>query len=353
MLKTKTILIVHTEFQLLSALSIIFEKKQKFDHEMAYTILIVVPKESSRFKFNWNFDELVDIEFRFYDIDQYKFKYQQDFKEILTYFKSLNGIYELIIFNRLSFVSLYIIHNIVNLKTTILSLGPDGAAAYVYQKKIAPRWALFEFFACTKFLFANKVYKVIFHFPSLKYADLGKIKILYLPMIDVFNNTFNKKLVEYKFLDKSIVNKISTIFSFDINNCITKTDSIVFYCNQPFYNEKIYDIELKVCKYLIEKYNADNVYIKLHPSTEPLQKERLLELECKCLETNYPAELIMACITNSKIISFWSTVNFFNSESNLSYWLYPILDRLKIMNNHIGIYDFHSHIIKVDKIENL
>ncbi len=334
---------VHTEYQFLCALSVI---KQYYSAANFKVYLnIIQPTTTGRFNFQWNFDVLENVIVKFYDIDQYKPVPQADFAELLSDLRKIENIVHFVLFNRLSFVSLYLLHKVFSKNEVKIYLGPDGAAAYTFQKRFAPLWAFNEFIALERFFMAQGIYSFIPHFPTLNYAQHALIENLYLPHIKGFVNTYKKNILQFGLLDTTDkLNEAAQVFNFNFNNFSEKNDGIIFYCNQPFYDAAIYEYELKFLHQLVAKFGKDSILIKFHPSTEKMQKEKILNTGISLIESSYPAELFVASLKNSSVISFWSTVNLYYHPENTSYWLYPLLEKEGIMNKTIGLNSIDNHI---------
>lgn len=353
-MESKIILInVHTEYQLLSAISII--QTYFLDDNHTVYLNIIYPFNSVRFKFDWNTNVLNNVTVKFFDIDQYSFTKQKDLSVLIEFVDSLKRIDEFILFNSLSFVSLYFISKLKKINQSIkLSLGPDGAAAYTKAKRLNPRWAFFEFISLIKFFRANNVNFFKFHFPTLNYAHNKDIKFIYLQYPKLFKNLYNKSIIPYSLMaNKSSVDISSQFFGFAISKFLApnQLSGIYLYCNQPFYNQSIYEEELLLLNFLI-KHNKE-VVIKLHPSTEPFQLIEFKRLNLTLIESTFPAELFIVNLNNSKIISYWSTINLNDSAENTNYWLFPTLESKNLMNKNIAILNPSENIVLVHDYNDL
>lgn len=343
---------VHTEYQFLCALSVI---KQYYSAANFKVYLnIIQPNTTGRFNFQWNFDVLENVNVKFYDIDQYKPIPQADFSKLLSDLRKIDNIVHFVLFNRLSFVSLYLLHKVFSKRDINIYLGPDGAAAYTFQKRFAPRWAFNEFIALERFLLAQGIYSFISHFPTLNYAQHALIEYLYLPHANGFVNTYKKNIIQFGLLDTAEkLKEAAKVFNFNFNNYAERNEELVFYCNQPFYDAAIYEYEIKFLYELMRKFGKDTILIKLHPSTEKSQKDKILSTGISVIESSYPAEMFIASLKKSRVLSFWSTVNLYYHPENTSYWLYPLLERAGIMNKTIGLYAMDNHIQLVNSFDEI
>src|SRR5690606_36976945 len=117
---------------------------------------------------------------------------------------------------------------------------------------------------------------------------------------------------------------------------IYNTKNIIFYCNQPFKNEQLNEEELNVLNWLSVNIKRE-IIIKIHPTSEDKQVPRLSALGYKIIDDDYPAELHIANLNSSWVISFWSTVNLNEYPGCKYFWLYPYLEKKKLMPSHFTL----------------
>ena len=125
-------------------------------------------------------------------------------------------------------------------------------------------------------------------------------------------------------LDTAInLNIIKAIFNIDIDDI--KNADILFF-TQP--------ISLKYKGYINKVFqllqlSGLRVFVKVHPA-EKMQDYAKYKAENITLSDNLaPAELLLKCLNNKKILSFYSTVSIL-SEGLENLWIYPILEDEKL-----------------------
>lgn len=345
----KILFIVHTEYHLLITSKIIFDhfNNENFEVEI---ILSKVPG-ISRLKDSYDFSIFKNIHVSsvYYDVD--------DKKPIVSLQilveRILNSKYQMFFFfqehDPLDLYLGYKLHK----KGTIVCLGPDGAKAYNYVHKIFPRWSTFEYLKGQKFLLRNKFYFLTKKIPSIKYASNSFVDEVWLSYPEKYKNWNNKKLV-----------KINDEYSEDLVVCLKKVfdatqlntgklENSIFYINQGFSTEELLTLELELLMHL-DKLNFSKVYVKFHPNITDIKNTYIEKFpNFSFIDDNLPAELFILNLTNSIVISFWSTVNLTKNQNCRNYWLYPMLKNKNINIRYLNIINPTDHIIMVDNLEDI
>lgn len=334
------------------ALSVISDRYNDPDLFKIYIYQTEIPT-SNRFKVPKNIDLLSHVEYYTLKYEERDFTFNKHLHETVT--EILNRkIDAFFLFNHHRFLPIFLAKKLSK-KGCKICLAPDGAKAYNVIKRIAPRWSIKTAINLQRFLLVNKLYLNSFHIPTLPYANLPEIDEVWIQHTKGYNNARNKAVVKMDILKSSLSLKvINNFFGFNYSRELSSNNKIIFYINQPIRNSAIYDYEIELLMYLRKRFEDHKIIIKLHPLTEKSQIERYNVMSNTQLITKtFPAEIYIAHLKDSLILSFWSTACLINNPQVRTYWLHPILKRKAIMPDYIKIYNPSDHIVEVDHVENI
>ena len=349
--KLNILFLVHTEYHMMVTLSLIADK---YYDPQKYNVFIYQTENlnKTRFQFSKNISILKNVYYKtlIYD-DKCKI-----YNEELGYFIKdclSKKIDILVIFNHHAFLPVYLTKLLYKNGSQVY-LAPDGLKPYSNSKKITPRWSILTALNYYKFLRVNRL-PYIWNFPRLTYASLKEIEKVLVQFPEKYRNISNKQIEKVEILTSSeSIKLIYKYFKFNIKDELDTFEKIIFYINQPFKDKSIYDYEIKFLKKLQLKFREYKLIIKLHPLTELNQKDRFKKLDnVDIIYKSTPAELYIANIRNSIILSFWSTACLIVNNYNRIYWAYPILKKNNIMLNFLELENPTKHIILVKKIEEI
>ncbi len=340
---------VHTEYHILVAISIISDF---FSDEKQYQILIIQTnkKDSKRFKFKKDLSEFSHLSYQ-------ELKYDEGIIHLNAELIDLvNSLFRLKVskyfsFNRLSFIDFLLIKELSKRGTKII-LAPDGTAAYGRITPFTPRWSFKVLLRTHKFLWVNGFRKIYFYWPNLVYGDLKEIDEVWVTYPDFVDSRAGKKVRKIDILQSDLSKRIAfTYFGYHASD---HKENIIFYLNQPFRNQAIYDFEKQTIEDLSKAHTGKRIIIKLHPSTSVSQREAFSIIDhVKISESTIPAELMISNLKNSIVLSFWSTAGLVDNSSCRFYWLKPMLEDREIMLHKIKIVNPTRHIKMVNSIDEI
>ncbi|MCF6359286.1 MAG: alpha-2,8-polysialyltransferase family protein [Cyclobacteriaceae bacterium] len=341
------VFIVHTEYHMLGAISIISDF---FSNVQQYQILIIqtTQKESIRFRFKKDLSEFKHLNYQELNYDEGVIVLNPDLIKLVNSLLE-SKVAKYFSFNRLAFIDFLLIKELSKLGTEII-LAPDGTAAYGRITSFTPRWSFKVLVRTYKFLWVNGFRNLYFYWPTLVYGDLKEIDELWVTYPDFVDPRARKKLRKVEMLQSDLSKRVALSYFGYVP--VGNIENIIFYLNQPFRNQAINDFEKQFIKDLLRSKTGIKILIKLHPSTSASQREALSIFDnVEVLESTIPAELMISNLKNSIILSFWSTAGLVNNKSCRFYWLKPMLEERGIMLNKINIVNPTCHIKMVNSID--
>ncbi len=321
----KNILInVHTEYHLMVAVNLYLEN---FSDKTLYRTCLLIPKVDAKKRFKnvsnlttIGFDEIIELDFSMGK------KYNPSFSDCI---KSLlkDTWRKFIFFHEQTAINVFLAYKLKK-KGTVICLAPDGAKPYIKFDKLALPSRIKETINVYKFLNSNKLYFFRPYFLNWNYARLADIDEVWVQNTDVYKNATNKipKKITL-FAKSSYVDIISKIFNFNISSEIKSTTGIFFYVNNILYKKELYFKEIDIIKELLTLHPGVPFYMKIHPLTPKDQVERFNSIPGIILiQTSIPAELYIASLKQSSVLSMWSAALMNQNENCLFHWIYPILE---------------------------
>lgn len=350
--KRNILFLVHTEYHMIVTLSVISDR---YNDPELFKIYICQTEisTSNRFKVPKNIDLLSHVEYYTLKYEERDFTFNKQLHETVKDILD-RKIDTFVLFNHHGFLPIFLAKKLSK-KGCKICLAPDGAKAYNTIKRIAPRWSIKAAINLQRFLLSNNLYLNCIHIPTLPYANLPEIDEVWIQYIKGYENARNKTLVKIDILKSTLSLKVNNnFFGFNYSKELSLNNKILFYINQPVKNSAIYDYEIELLMYLRRRFEDHKLIIKLHPLTEKSQIERYnLLSNTQLITKTFPAEMYIAQLKDSLILSFWSTACLINNPQVRTYWLHPILERKAIMPDYIKIYNPSDHIVEVDHAENI
>lgn len=333
---------------MLIAISLICDK---FADEREFEILIIqtIDENSRRFRFVKDLSSFGHITYQELKYDESIFSYNPDFSD---YVKALNRtvVDTCIIFNKLAYIAFFSA-KLLSRKGTRIILAPDGAAAYATISRFTPRWSLQVAFNTHKFLWANKFQILYFYYPTLIYGEMKEISELWVQYPDHIDKRSGKPAQQIDIL-KSPASVYATRKYFGYNETID--ERCIFYTNQPFRDNRINDFEVSMLRQLTERFPTMPVYIKLHPTTYDAHRKKFDELRgVRIIESTIPAEVIIASLKDSIVISFWSTAMLIDNAACRFFWLFPLLEKAGIMLHKMTIKSPSEHLKVINSLDEI
>lgn len=343
MMREKILFIVHTEYHMMVAISLIadmYSDGDKFDIQVFQTI----GKKSSRFKFVKDLSLCPHVSYTELPYDEGEIEYNPHFKFYADSLRSSIDVF--ITFNKLSFIDVYTIKTLDKTGTRII-LAPDGAAAYGKTSAFTPRWSFLVALKMHQYLWKNQVRKLYFYWPTLVYGGMKEIDELWVQFPESIDDRAGKPVRKIQVLKSLASHQLAQNYfgyqpdNFAVSDCI-------FYTNQPFREESINDFEIKLLKELKEKFPEKLIFIKLHPTTFESQAIRFKELgNVRIIQSTVPAEIYISQLRDSIALSFWSTSMLIDNDSCRIYWLFPMLYAagIKLRKTSINLPSDHIQLV--------
>jgi hypothetical protein len=349
--KQRILFLVHTEYHVMVALSLIADKFSSIS-DYQVDIIQTQTKKKNRFQFDLNTNIASNVSYNVMYYEELDFNYNSALVQMLQ--QIFNTHYAVfVLFNHHAYLPAYMA-KILYKKGTEIHLAPDGMKVYNTNRKITPRWSLKAAFEFQKFSRANQ-FEFQWHVPKLGYANLKEIKKLYIDFPQAYDNYTHKIIEEFNVLHSPLAKKmVSNYFNFKITDDLERTDKVIMYINQATRNEPLYDFEIEVLQFLALNYPNYQLVVKLHPSTEPKQFEKMKRISgIQFISKSYPAELYIAQLVNSMVVSFFSTACLINNENSRIYWLTNIIKERNIMLDFVSIQNPTSHILEVKDLNEI
>ena len=193
----------------------------------------------------------------------------------------------------------------------------------------------FSFITCQRYGFLKGIDKLFLTFPTA-YKNWNKLPI------EQLSNTFSNKNLELS----------SKVFNWD-DSLLEFRQGVIFHMNQPMNDDGSF--ELYVLNSLSKKYPNNKIIIKLHPLTPERIVNKYLEIkEVTIIKSQIPAELFVAKLTDSIILSLCSTSMFINNIACKFYWFGEIVENNNISKlKKYNLKNPTNHIMSVKSIDEI
>lgn len=144
----------------------------------------------------------------------------------------------------------------------------------------------------------------------------------------------------------------AAIFDFQPGAGMESTHKVVFYVNNLLYEGRLYDEEIKVLRYL-HSISEGRIYIKIHPLTPAAHKEKLAGTGAILIESSIPAELYIARLSDSVVVSGWSASLTIENPGCRFYWLTEYFRDLGCMYAPMDLVNPTSYIHEARALEDI
>jgi hypothetical protein len=347
----RLLFLIHAEHHLMWAASIIADR---FHNKLLYdiTILQAVSDATTRFRNPINLDAFQNVTYRSVQFTISNRKFNQE----------LYGTVTEIIAHPIDLYFCFLEQHVLNIffarklkqRGTTICLAPDGTKPYGKVTKRAIFSRLYATFFNYRFLFLNKLYVPSLCIVDWNYGRMKDIDELWMSHAHAFQNITQKKIRDIYILQTTASRAlVSDLFNFEkLAKRITQ-DRVIFYVNQPINIPAIQEFELGLLPELIERLGYTLV-IKLHPNTPTTQLEKFQAFKkAEVISDTLPAELYIAKLTNSIVLSFWSGAALVNNTNCRFYWLHNVLRTKGLMIEWIDIINPTKHIRDVSDINEI
>ena len=299
---------INTEFHVLVITSLI---KQYYNDSSKYrvTILVQVNSDGKRFKEQLNFNLL-----------------------------------------NANIIMLHIDNEGVKYGTTICA-APEGTKPYITISKGAYPSRIRATLINYKFLLLQRLWINRINIVSNKNGFLKDTDEVWISYPEKYQNKTHKKVVEINlFSSIEQVEIASKIFNFNKKKEMPDTEGVIFYLNQWYSEFKVYDYEIEMLEFILNKYPDKKIYIKLHPNTHNSQIEKFEKMPRIVLNrSTIPAEIFILNLRNSIVFSLWSASLLINNDTCKFYWLNKLPKVIKL----IGWFSIINPTNHIKEIENI
>ena len=350
--RQKILFVVGTEYHMLvtlSAIADLYSDTSKFE----ITIIQLDSAKKNRFRQDVNL-ELSNVIYKALNTSCYDKSIENHFKAELNRIENYRY-NTLIIFNEHVELCVYLAKSLSS-KGTHVILAPDGMKSYDNLTQIAPRWSFKFALRYMNFVRNNqlnsKFNKV---WPRMRYAFLKEVTELWITNPDVFNNWNNKKVTQFNVMQSpEAVNLINRFFAFDPREELKAVENVIFLICMPPKFDIIEKFNQRLIENLSDRFPDRTLVLKLHPSTNEEQIKVLQKYQrCILIQSHKPAELFIAQLHNSIVISYWSTSSLINNVNCRFYWLHKALANEIVMPGILKIKNPTKHIIEVESISEI
>lgn len=332
-MKRKLIFLIHTEYHLLLTIYYLYKYDYLFSTKAEITLLISAGKYSRRLDKSLDFESL-PVQVEYIDIDRsFKDSISPDLKDLIIRLEK-QGIDEFSFFQEQDFLAVILLR-LFRKKNTTINLFQDGLKPYITESLgFTPSLHLIDF-KMNKYIKKNgfKVNDWMSIFKCHKYGFLKGIDNLYLTFPKAFPRKHKNEIIKLDFkINTRLLRIYQKIFSWT-DSLLNQKEKVIFFLNQPMQDDGSFD--LYILKKLKERYPENPIIIKNHPHTPQEKINRYNEIsDVTIINSRIPAEIFIATLRNSLILSVCSTAMFVDNPECKFYYLYNIeemnnIERLK------------------------
>lgn len=340
---------VHTEYHLMVSASLVIDK---YNDPGEYEVIILQTKDndSKRFQFELNLSVFKTVTYKTLCVKSGDFRFDQSIHDTIK--NIINQKIDIYIgFLEQHALNIYFAKQLKP-SGTVICLAPDGTKPYGSITKAAIPSRIRMTWSNYRFLFANRLKVYSFNLIDWNYGRMKELDEVWLSNEGHYQNTKQKKIriIEIFSTPASVV-AVCKLFNFNQVSQLATTDRIIFYVNQPVNNEEIYRYEIEILKEYTRAHPDHFLCIKCHPKTPSCQLDIFKNhLSATVILDTIPAELYIATLTDSVVISFWSAASLINNKTCRFYWLMPLLKKKGIMVNWLNLVNPTEHIIEPESL---
>jgi|SRR5690554_191628 len=353
LMKKKLVFLIHTEYHLLLAIYYLYSNKYLFSDKFENTFLLNAGSKSKRLGKHIDFKSL-PIKIEHLDIGKVcNNPISNELKQMINKLSN-QEIHEFVFFQEQDYFAVIMLRLFRNEKT-VINLFQDGLKPYIAESlKFTPSLHLTDF-KINRYIHKNgfKVNDWLSSFKCHKYGFLKGVDNIYLTFPDAFPRKHKKNIVTLDFkITPELLKIYQNIFNWK-DEFLPYRENIIFFMNQPMRDDGSFD--LYILNKLKKKYPQYPIVIKNHPHT-PKEKIKMYESidDCIIIDSKIPAELFIATLRNSLILSVCSTAMFVDNPDCKFHYLFNIQE-----NNNIDRLDKYtvinptSHVLVPETIEEI
>lgn len=350
--REKILFIVGTEYHTLvtlSAISDLYSDPSKFE------ITIYQTNSDNRNRTRDNIQlNLPHVQYKSFTVNS---RHQNLRDELIAELKIIEGFgYDiLVIFNEHVEINVYLAKSL-SARGAHIILAPDGMKSYDKLTQIAPRWSLKFSLRYRNFVKKHNLNKRFnFVWPRMRYAFLKEVNEVWITSPMHFENWNNKTVTKFDVMQTpKAIELINRFFSFNPEKEMAITEKVIFLICMPPKYQALEDFNEELIQTLLVKFPEYKFMLKLHPATNAYQIERLQRFDrCILIQSHIPAELFIAQLKNSIVISYWSTSSLIDNPQCRFYWLVRIVLNSKSVSGILNIPNPTTHITEVKSIDEI
>lgn len=324
------VFVVHTEFHVLTSMNIVLSLYSEYKNYIYYT------KDRISIKFQ-NSDNIIFEEL----------PYVYGNASFLSKMKALKPRYY-VFFQENDYDDVYLSYYLSKCGTTI-ALCEDGLKPYVtWHKKRLWLSVLRNAYVFYKNYFTHKSFFPIVYYNRYTYAFTPKVQELFLRFPQNYNNVGNKNIIQIP----NIMNNVDCLKQlFDFN--LQEIDNILLYVGQPFKFDYLWEREKDILTQIKAVFPNKRFVYKPHPLCKQKQIDLVKSIGEVCVyEECVPVELLIASLTNSIVVSAYSTGLLENNSSCQFFWFHKMMNN-PVLGTQMQIVNPTNHIREISTIEEI
>lgn len=343
---------VHTEYHLLLSLYEIF---QKFSDINLYEVTLLLNRTENSRRLNQNLN-LSDLP---YNVSELNINLNLNKKLSPTEKKNLDEVLER------KFDEFVFFQEQDPIASVIISKFKKGnAKIHLFQDGLKPYIAHTMNFSPSLYLnnikqnnwIAKNGYKVPNYFSFIHckmYGFLKGIDKLFITFPESYIN-WNKLPIEkiQPVISSEFLKTVNKIFNWE-ERLLQKKERVIFFMNQPMHDDGSFEVNL--LKTLQNKYPEATIYIKNHPLTPQIKIDAYKQIGNVCIiDSKIPAELFIAQLNDSIVLSICSTSMFIDNPTCKFYYTFEIEEKNNIKRlKKYKVINPTSHVNSVKNIDEI
>ena len=244
--------------------------------------------------------------------------------------------------------NIYLSYHLNKLNVNV-ALVQDGLKPYpIWHRRFLLLNCLKETFEFYKQMFRRWAVIPTLFIKSYKYGKLRFINQLWVDYPNKLPYIPNKKeIIPIPLLNDDVVIEVSRIFKFKPS---VPLNNIILYIGHPIRSKLLRKREIKIIKEIISNNQDKPFLFKKHPNISQEQLSLYDEIAgFSYLEDIVPAELIIASMKDSIIVSRYSTALITNNPNCRFYWTHRLYNNVEVLSQ-LEIINPTSHITEVNDI---
>ncbi|MCK9488774.1 MAG: alpha-2,8-polysialyltransferase family protein [Xanthomonadales bacterium] len=244
----------------------------------------------------------------------------------------------------------------VRRKVGTVALAPDGVRPYYQLNFGALRQLVIRFKRFFQVRSELRALNLPHRFPYLPrngYGEAAYVDQIWAVHPEHVKNRSGKPVRRISVLSSAKAwDTAAALFDFEPGADTGSAEKVAFYVNNLLYDEQLYDEEIKVLRHLYE-VSGGRLFIKLHPQTPAVHRDRMAATGATLIETSIPAELYIARLRHSIVVSGWSASLTIENPSCHFYWLTEYFRELGCMYAPIDLVNPTTYIHEARNLDDI